>query len=175
MKLTSRSLLSSLITHIPKDEAEIDLNDLQLSITVMGTSKVGKTSKLTSSIKKRFNFKLYEWFEKTKNKPKVNMEKDYNPTIFERYSTLYKVKEIDSVLDLSIYDTGGDQTGVFSLENFWDQWIVESDGIVLVYDSNDLESLKSLKKITTAIYKIKSRNFISSPKTPAFPLVLGFF
>jgi GTPase SAR1 family protein len=103
------------------------------------------------------------------------MEKDYNPTIFERYSTLYKVKEIDSVLDLSIYDTGGDQTGVFSLENFWDQWIVESDGIVLVYDSNDLESLKSLKKITTAIYKIKSRNFISSPKTPAFPLVLGFF
>jgi GTPase SAR1 family protein len=45
MKLNSRTLLSSLVTQIPKEGAEIDLNDIPISITVMGDSKVGKTSK----------------------------------------------------------------------------------------------------------------------------------
>eukprot|EP01080_Neovahlkampfia_damariscottae_P010990 gene10990-3696_t len=150
LELNNTKLFSGFVGKLQEDkDAEI-----QISVTIMGDKNVGKTSLVSTFLD-------------------GSMKKEYIPTVFDRYSTLLRVKNVNQLLDLSIHDTGGNQSGLFPLNSFWNQWIIDSDAIILVYDSNDLESLKSLKKIAKAIENVKSKeNHFVNPKTPYFPIVL---
>ena len=83
---------------------------------------------------------------------KSKFVEEYFPTIFERSETFYKVEK-NILLEVAIQDTGGSKTSI-SLEDFWKQWINETDGFILVYDINNSESMKILDKIILSIKQV---------------------
>lgn len=124
--------------------------NIALTISLMGSSKVGKTL-------------MYKKFLRRES------EEIYKPTIFEMTSILYRYEDV--IIDLSVQDTGGEKKiSDISIENFWNQWIIDSDGFILLYDSTKKSSFEFLQKIIAEIKKIKKEN-TSNPNVPFFPMV----
>lgn len=124
--------------------------NVALTVSIMGSSKVGKTLMSKQFLKRDY-------------------PDQYKPTIFEMTSILYRYEDI--IIDLSVQDTGGEKkiSGI-SIENFWNQWIIDSDAFILVYDSTKKSSFEFLQKIIAEIKKIKKEN-TTNPNVPFFPMI----
>eukprot|EP01080_Neovahlkampfia_damariscottae_P000869 gene869-9118_t len=133
---------------MPSDE-ETDIN--LITITIMGDTKVGKTALSNSFLKSQF-------FE------------EYSPTIFDRSETLYRLSE-NILLEVAVQDTGGSKTSI-DLEDFWLQWMNETDAFILVYDTTNPSSLKHLEKLVTKIKQAKGADPLQPMDYPFFPIKL---
>jgi GTPase SAR1 family protein len=114
---------------------------VELCLSVMGEHHVGK-----SEIVRRF-------LKKTK--------KEYQPTIFDRTSILYRLKHF--LIELSLQDIGSRQTNDSMLEEFWSQWIHDTDCFVLVFN---LGKKSSFDYILHVITEIKTEKKFSQGNTP---------